>query len=415
MTAGWECLCEREGREILLQLCIRKRCNKHDCKNPREKQRLTAQLFAQLFAQLSAPHHHCSPVTTDPDMATLETLPRDVALHILRFALFPDDFDYASLSVGELKLLLKERHVSFDDVAEKHELVELARTSDAASGTEGDVNQRGVGRGEPDYFKPPTGATTKLPPSLEVPTLPPPEVFVPKRDAPQVPFDPVPVGVTFGLNAVKAAVHISTVSKERKRVVMDDTLWSAPLDALKKEFEAEKDPGTDKRLNEGLFAPPGSDKYRDPRHKESWDTLSVFNRYQVLLSYVKVLCEDFFKACQHNVCSLAEYDNGTTRPSLAREADSVWQNGGKDHLRGDKERPHDWYDAVFTDATVGRMVWNSLSPCLTSGHTGRDYWAVLLGGANAFENRTRYLCEDVPHELEKHGYIKRKPELNQLA
>jgi hypothetical protein len=98
-------------------------------------------------------------------MTTFETLPRDVALNIFRFAFFPD---YASLSVRELKS------------------------------------------------------------SLQVPTLPPPEVYVPKRDAPQVPFDPVPVGVTRGLIAVKAALHISTVSKELKLVAMDDTLWSAP-------------------------------------------------------------------------------------------------------------------------------------------------------------------------------------------
>ena len=351
-------------------------------------------------------------------MATLETLPRDVALHILRFAFFPD-FDYASLSVAELQVLLKHRQVSFDGVEEKQELVELARTSDATSGTESDVNQRGVGRGDHDWDKPPpTVAAAKLPTSLEVPTLPRPEVFVPKRNAPQVPFDPVPVGVTFGSNAVNAAVHISTVSKELKHMVTDDTLWSAPLAALEEAFKAEGDPGT--TTDEGqplpwLFAPTGSDKYRDPRHNESWDMVSAFNQYQVLLNFVKVLWEDFFKACHHDVRSLAESDNGMTWPSsLAQIADHMWQNGGTYHLHSDKERPQDWYEAVFTDATIARMVWNNFSGDLTRGSPGSDYLDILIGGANAFElgyNREMFCCELVPHELEKHGYIKRKPEL----
>ena len=175
-------------------------------------------------------------------MATLETMPRDAAQHIFRLAFFRD---YASLSVRQLKFLLKDRDVSIDGVVEKHELVELAHASDAASGTESDVNQRGVGRGNREYG-PPSGADPKLPPSVEVPQLPRPEVYVHKRDAPQVPFDPVPVGVTLGLNAVKAAVHISMVSKELGDVVMDDTLWSAQLDALEEAFEDGVDPGTAK-------------------------------------------------------------------------------------------------------------------------------------------------------------------------
>ena len=56
------------------------------------------------------------------------------------------------------------------------------------------------------------------------------------------------------------------------------------------------------------FAPPGSDKYRDPRWKDSWNTLSVVNRYHTLPNYVKMLCEDFLKACHVGVCELAEHD-----------------------------------------------------------------------------------------------------------
>jgi hypothetical protein len=53
-------------------------------------------------------------------MATLETMPRDAAQHIFRLAFFRD---YASLSVRQLKFLLKDRDVSIDGVVEKHELV----------------------------------------------------------------------------------------------------------------------------------------------------------------------------------------------------------------------------------------------------------------------------------------------------
>jgi hypothetical protein len=335
-------------------------------------------------------------------MATLEPMPRDAAQHIFRLAFFRD---YASLSVRQLKFLLKDRDVSIDGVVEKHELVELAHASDAASGTESDVNQRGVRRGKSEYG-PPSGADPKLPPSVEVPQLPRPEVYVHKRDAPQVPFDPV--GVTLGLNAVKAAVHISMVSNELGDVVMDDTLWSAPLDALEEAFEDGEDPGTDKTKLEGLFAPPGSDKYRDLRHKESWDTLSVFNQYHALLRYVKVLCEDYFKACHIDVRSVA----GSYY--MAQQADDYWRTGGEDgfYMRGDKKRPRDWYEDVFTDATLGRMVWNSYSPCLRYGDQFFDYWEILLRGANAFEHETgnsERWGELVPEDLKAQGYIKSKP------
>ena len=174
------------------------------------------------------------------------------------------------------------------------------------------------------------------------------------------------------------------------------------------EFEADKDPGTNTELLEGIFAPRCSDKYRDPRYKESWDTLSVFNQYQVLLRYVKVLCEDFFKACHIDVRSLA------ASYYMAQQADDYWRTGGEDgfYMRGDKKRPRDWYEDVFTDATLGRMVWNSYSPCLRYGDQFFDYWEILLRGANAFEHETgnsERWGELVPEDLKAQGYIKSKP------
>tara|TARA_B110000977_G_scaffold158555_1_gene202075 strand:- start:5557 stop:6222 length:666 start_codon:yes stop_codon:yes gene_type:complete len=184
-------------------------------------------------------------------MTTLVTLPRDAALHMLRFAFFPG-FDYASPRVNELKFLLRDRDLSFDGLVEKRELVELARTSDATSGTDGNVNLRGMRRGVRNSMTPPTGADAKLPPSLVVPTIPRPEEA--RR---QAPFDTVPAGVTLGLNSMKAAVHVSTVSQELKHVVMDDSLWSGPLAALEEAFKAGEDPRTNRRnRDEGILRRP---------------------------------------------------------------------------------------------------------------------------------------------------------------
>jgi hypothetical protein len=131
----------------------------------------------------------------DATMATLETLPRDVALRVFRFALFPGG-----------------------------------------------------------------------PASLEVPELPRPEVHVARRDAPQVPFDPVPAGVTAGLNAVKAAAHIATASKALRDVVMDDALWEEPLAALEQVFQLGDDPlDPDESFSGSALK---KKKYRDPRHEK---------------------------------------------------------------------------------------------------------------------------------------------------
>ncbi len=42
---------------------------------------------------------------------------------------------------------------------------------------------------------------------------------------------------------------------------------------------------------------------------------------------------------------------------LAQQADDYWRTGGEDgfYMRGDKQRPRDWYEDVFTDATLGRL------------------------------------------------------------
>lgn len=265
-------------------------------------------------------------------MVTLETLPRDVALRVFRFALFPGG-----------------------------------------------------------------------PASLKVPKLPRPEVHVAKRDAPQVPFDPVPAGVTAGLNAVKAAAHIATASKALRDVVMDDALWEEPLDALEQVFQL----GDDPLDPDEDFAGPAEKKkkYRDPRHEESFDDLSAFTQYRALLRYVKMTCEDFYKSCHRNVRGLAwTVGFGPMSQSFCEEEVPLPYL-----VRTDKPPPQDWYKEVFTDATIGRMVWNSFSPGLMSG-LFLDDWDILIGGANAFEyetgNRERFQCDLVPEELVARGYMR---------
>ena len=268
-------------------------------------------------------------------MATLETLPRDVALRVFRFALFPGG-----------------------------------------------------------------------PASLKVPQLPRPEVHVAKRDAPQVPFDPVPAGVTAGLNAVKAAAHIATVAKALRDVVMDDALWKEPLAALKQVFELGDDPLDPDQSGAFSGSAEKKKKYRDPRHEESFDKLPVFNQYRELLRYEKMMCEDFYKSCHHNVRSLDwTVGFGPMSQSFCEEPEHYLLE------RTDKPLPRDWYKEVFTDAAIGRMVWNSFSPGLMNG-LFLDDWDILIGGANAFEyetgNRERFMCDLVPEELVARGYMRGK-------
>lgn len=276
----------------------------------------------------------------DATMVTLETLPRDVALRVFRFALFPGG-----------------------------------------------------------------------PASLKVPKLPRPEVHVAKRDAPQVPFDPVPAGVTAGLNAVKAAAHIATASKALRDVVMDDALWKEPLAALEQVFQLGDDPLDPAQSEGGAFAGPAEkkEKYRDPRHEESFDDLPVFTQYRALLRYVKMMCEDFYKSCHRNVRGLAwTVGFGPMSQSFCEEPEyHGLERFGLE--RTDKPPPRDWYKEVFTDATIGRMVWNSFSPGLMIG-LFLDDWDILIGGANAFEyetgNRERFQCDLVPQELVARGYMR---------
>jgi hypothetical protein len=276
-------------------------------------------------------------------MVTLETLPRDVALRVFRFALFPGG-----------------------------------------------------------------------PASLKVPKLPRPEVHVAKRDAPQVPFDLVPAGVTAGLNAVKAAAHVATASKALRDVVMDDALWEEPLDALEQVFQLGDDPLDPLKpawfRSFGAFArsrPKKKKKYRDPRHEESFDDLSVFTQYRALLRYVKMMCEDFYKSCHRNVRGLARTVGfGPMSQSMCEEEEPLH---GSCFKRTDKPLPRDWYKEVFTDATIGRMVWNEFSPRLMSGLCDED-WNILIGGANALDDETvtgeMFPCLIVPDELVAFGYMR---------
>ena len=77
-----------------------------------------------------------------------------------------------------------------------------------------------------------------FPESLKVPELPIP-VEPLTWDDDQVPFDPVPPGVTEGLRAAKAAGRISTVSKSFMSLARDASMWKAVLDAAEVACEPE--------------------------------------------------------------------------------------------------------------------------------------------------------------------------------
>ena len=134
-------------------------------------------------------------------------------------------------------------------------------------------------------------ADTKVPVSLDVPEIPRPEVYKERvDDTGQVPFDPVPVGVRQGLNAVKNAANASVVSRSYKHLVLDEELWEPPLAALEEAFKA----GPSKKIT------PGNQitEYRDPRHEKAWPTLSRFAAYRALLTFIKDVC-DCFRVMSH--------------------------------------------------------------------------------------------------------------------
>ena len=250
------------------------------------------------------------------------------------------------------------------------------------------------------------------PASLKVPELPRPEVHVARRDAPQVPFDPVPAGVTAGLNAVKAAAHVATASKALRDVVMDDALWEEPLAALEQVFQLGHDPLNPVWYGSSFDGPAQKKKkYRDPRHEESFDDLPVFTQYRALLRYVKMTCEDFYKSCHRNVRGLARTVGfGPMSQYMCEEAEPL--HFSRTFLeRTDKPPPRAWYKEVFTDATIGRMVWNYFCPGLMSGLCFDD-WNILIGGANALDDETvtgeTFPCLIVPEELVARGYMRWK-------
>lgn len=246
--------------------------------------------------------------------------------------------------------------------------------------------------------------------SLEVPQLPRPEVHVARRDAPQVPFDPVPAGVTAGLDAVKTAAHIATASKALRDVVMDDALWKKPLAALKRVFRLGDDPLNLVHGGAFLGSALQKQKYRDPRHEESNDDRSVFTQYRALLRFVEMTCEDFYESCHRDVRGLAQTVGMGPMSQYWWEEEAPAEFRGY-LVRGDLPPPRDWYETVFTDATIGRMVWNSFSRGLMRG-LFLDDWDILIGGAAAFEyetgNRERFVHGLVPEELVARGYMRWK-------
>ena len=167
------------------------------------------------------------------------------------------------------------------------------------------------------------------PKSLWVPELPIP-VEPLTWDDDQVPFDPVPPGVTEGLRAAKAAGRISTVSRSFMSLARDASMWKAVLDAAEVACEPEEEDRpeevsphgtswfestsfkiktTDFELNltdedvRGL-----TQKYSQPCLDEKWLTLSTFNRCRKMLIFIEMIYEDFYEQCHdYNACVTFAY------------------------------------------------------------------------------------------------------------
>ena len=222
-----------------------------------------------------------------------------------------------------------------------------------------------------------------IPKSLDVPRIPRPEVYIPVRGAPQVPFDPVPRGIREGFDAVSAAEVASLVSEPFKSLAQNDALWEAPLSALQKAFEAGDHPNTkagawaawmmDEIFYEILKTVIKNGQYMDPRHTEVWPELTAFDKYGKLLAHIKVMSLDFLKACAKDAYQFANvftYGPGSYAQSIYNEP--------LDHclVYGEKEPPENWWEEVFTDPVIQRILWNTYSDGMKYGATTINFCVV---------------------------------------
>ena len=255
----------------------------------------------------------------------------------------------------------------------------------------------------------------EIPKSLDVPEIPRPEIYIPVRDTPQVPFDPVPRGIREGLDAASAAEVASLVSKPLKSLAQDDALWEAPLSALEKAFEAGDHPNTLSRedsvsagglseyFNMILETVIKQGQYMDPRHTEAWPELTVFDKYGKLLSHIKVMSVDFLKACAKDADMFANvftYGPGSY-------AQLIYSDPPVPFYR-EKRPPENWREEVFTDPVIQRILWNTYSDRMKQGATTIDFWEILIAGPNFVEQETAFhelMLDNAIEELLGQGYL----------
>ena len=256
-----------------------------------------------------------------------------------------------------------------------------------------------------------------FPESLKVPELPIP-VEPLTWDDDQVPFDPVPPGVTEGLRAAKAAGRISTVSRSFMSLARDASMWKAVLDAAEVACEPEEEDRpeevsphgtswfestsfkiktTDFELNltdedvRGL-----TQKYSQPCLDEKWLTLSTFNRCRKMLIFIEMIYEDFYEQCHdYNACvtfaycvltHIAEYildpEENFMRYEMVRRTDK--EPGNVTLFNNDSDQTGEGFGVFegFTPPAVGRMLWNAFAQDgMSQGTIGsREFWEILSGG-----------------------------------
>jgi hypothetical protein len=255
----------------------------------------------------------------------------------------------------------------------------------------------------------------EIPKSLNVPEIPRPEVYIPVRDAPQVPFDPVPRGVREGLDAVSAAGVASLVSEPFKSLAQDDALWEAPLSALEKAFEAGDHPNTEAKRTGGQMSEIFNmisesvikhGTYLDPRHTEAWPELSAFDKYGKLLTHIKVMSVDFLKGCLSDASVFANHF--TYGPNSY--AQSIYNDPKNFYLAyGEKAPPENWWEEVFTDPVIQRILWNTYADRMQRGATTIDFWDILIAGPEFLEKATGFgeiMLNNTIEELVGQGYLK---------
>ena len=262
----------------------------------------------------------------------------------------------------------------------------------------------------------------EIPKSLDVPEIPRPEIYIPVRDTPQVPFDPVPRGIREGLDAVFFAAQIaSLVSKSFKSLAQDDALWEAPISALEKAFEAGDHPNTldTNKQASGWFNRDEIQKifkmiletvilrgqYVDPRHTEAWPELTAFDKYGKLLAHIKVMSVDFLKACARD----ADMFGNVFTHGPGSYAHLIY-NDPLDYrlVYGEKGHPENW-SMVFTDSVIQRILWNQYTDRMKQGATTIDFWEILIAGRDFLEPELtfrNFMLESAIKELVGQGYLK---------